>query len=108
MPLYNKLVRDRIPEIIEKDQKVYNTEVLEDDRYIAELNKKMHEELAEYEEAENTEDAVEELADMLELLHAAAAYHGITADELEAVRVKKAQQRGGFTKRIFLVDVQDD
>ena len=108
MPLYNKLVRDRIPEIIEKDQKVYNTEVLEDDRYIAELNKKMHEELAEYEEAENTVDAVEELADMLELLHAAAAYHGITADELEAVRAKKAQQRGGFTKRIFLVDVQDD
>ena len=108
MPIYNKLVRDLIPQIIEADGKTCVTHLLDESQYIAEVNKKMHEELAEYEEATTAEDAVEELSDLLELIHAAATYHGVTVDELEAVRAEKAKARGGFNDRIYLVEVKDD
>ncbi len=59
----------------------------------------MHEELAEYEEATTDADAVEELADLLELIQTLAKTHGVTVEKLEAVRAKKHQQRGGFEER---------
>ena len=108
MPLYNKLVRDLIPNIIEIDGKTCVTYRLDDSQYITEVNKKMHEELAEYEGAITPDDAVEELVDLLELIHAAAKFHGVSVDELEAVRAEKATKRGGFEERIFLVEVEDD
>ncbi|WP_050180624.1 nucleoside triphosphate pyrophosphohydrolase [Domibacillus robiginosus] len=108
MPVHNKLVRDRILEVIEKAGKTYTSRILDEKEYIQEVKTKMHEELAEYEGAENDQDAVEELADLLELIHAAAAIHGATAEELEAVRREKAEKRGGFSDRIYLIEVEDD
>ena len=108
MPTYNKLVRDLIPEIIEKSNKKFTSRLLTDAEYSSEIIKKMHEELAEYEATATKEDAVEELADLLELIHAAAAVHGTTFEELKKIRVDKAKNRGGFDKRIFLIEVEDD
>ena len=108
MSIYNKLVRDLIPDIIEKDGKTCDTYILDDSEYISEVNKKMHEELAEYEGALTSDDAVEEMADLLELIHAAAKYQGVTVEELEAVRAEKVAKRGDFEERIFLVEVEDD
>ncbi|MFS0690737.1 nucleoside triphosphate pyrophosphohydrolase [Sporosarcina sp. 179-K 8C2 HS] len=108
MPTYNKLVRDFIPHIIESSGKTCTTRIMHDDEFITELNKKMHEELAEYVAAETAEDAIEELADLLELIHAAAVAHGSSFDELEKVRLQKAEKRGGFDERIFLIDVEDE
>ena len=48
------------------------------------------------------------MADLLELIHAAAKYQGVTVEELEAVRAEKVAKRGGFEERIFLVEVEDD
>ncbi len=108
MPIHNKLVRDRIPEIIESTGKTFTSRVLSSEEYIEEINKKMHEELAEYEEAKSSEEAIEELADLLELIHAAAAVYHTSFADVEKVRVEKAKKRGGFDKRIFLMEVQDD
>jgi len=108
MPIYNKLVRDHIPEIIVKSGKSLTSRILADDEYQIEINKKMHEELAEYEAATTNEDAIEELVDLLELIHAAAAIHDTTIEELEEEREIKAKKRGGFDARIFLIDVEDD
>lgn len=72
-----------------------------------EAKKKFHEELAEYEEATTDADAVEELADLLELIQALAKTHGVTVEELEAVQTKKQQQRGGFEERLYLIEVED-
>lgn len=108
MPTYNKLVRNRIPEIIEKSNKKLTSRILTDVEYSSEITKKMHEELAEYEATTTNEDAVEELADLLELIHAAAVIHNTTFEELEKVRVDKAKKRGGFDERIFLIEVEDD
>lgn len=108
MPIYNKLVRDNIPQVIEKTNKKFSTRVLPKEEYIAEVKKKLSEELEEYQEATTNEAAVEELADILELIHAAAKIHGATIEQLEEVRRAKAEKRGGFEKRIFLIEVEDD
>ena len=108
MPVYNKLVRDYIPQVIEKTGKKSSTRILSTEEYQIELNKKLGEELAEYIEAKTNEEAVEELADILELVHAAAKMHGATIEQLEEVRRAKAEKRGGFEQRIFLIDVEDD
>ncbi len=108
MPIYNKLVRDNIPAIIEKSGKTFTSRLLNDEEYITEINNKMGEELAEYLETTTTTDALEELADLLELIHSAVAYHGATFEELVEVRVEKAAKRGGFNERIFLLEVEDD
>jgi predicted house-cleaning noncanonical NTP pyrophosphatase (MazG superfamily) len=106
MPNYNKLVRDRIPEIIARGGKIYNTRILDEAEYKTELRTKLVEELNEYLEASEN-SAMEELADILELLHALTAIHGSTVEQLESIRSDKVEERGGFKERIFLIDVQD-
>ncbi|MHC0038807.1 nucleoside triphosphate pyrophosphohydrolase [Pseudoneobacillus sp. C159] len=108
MPIYNKLVRDRIPEVIEATGKKFTTRILNNEEYITELKKKTYEELDEYMKTENSEDAIEELADLLELMHALADYHGASIENVEDVRKEKAQKRGGFKEKIFLIEVQDE
>lgn len=108
MPIYNKLVRDKIPQVIEKTNKQFSTRILSKEEYMVEVKKKMNEELEEYQEAATNEEAVEELADLLELVHAAVKIHGATIEQLEEVRRAKAEKRGGFEKRIFLIEVEDD
>ncbi|MDN3450044.1 nucleoside triphosphate pyrophosphohydrolase [Planococcus sp. APC 3906] len=108
MPIYNKLVRDLIPNVITKTGKEFSTRILPEDEYIVELKKKLSEELQEYNEAKTDEEAVEELADILELLHAAVKIHGSSVEKLGEVRKAKAEKRGGFEQRIFLIEVEDD
>lgn len=98
MITYNKLVRDRIPEIIENDNKKCTYRVLEDAEYIEAIDAKLDEELAEYHRDQN----LEELADLLEVLYAAAKARGYSTDDLEKLRREKAEKRGGFSKRLFL------
>lgn len=105
MPVYNKLVRDRIPEIIQKDNKKAIVKTLDEKEYIAELRKKLAEELNEYLESQNDPDALEELADVLELVYELSRVHGADPERLEKIRKRKAEKRGGFGKRLFLVEV---
>ncbi|MFC7370348.1 phosphoribosyl-ATP pyrophosphohydrolase [Fictibacillus iocasae] len=106
MPTYHKLVRDRIPEIIGKTGKIFHTAILGEVEYKDALKKKCYEELAEYEAAKSNEEAIEELADLLELLHALANVHGVGIDDVEELRQQKAEERGEFQKRIFLLEVE--
>jgi predicted house-cleaning noncanonical NTP pyrophosphatase (MazG superfamily) len=107
MPIYNKLVRDKITEVIERSGKAFSTRVLSDDEYKQELQKKLHEELEEYLNASDDQSAIEELADMLELIHAITAVHNSSIEELEQVRLKKLTDRGGFKHKVFLIEVAD-
>lgn len=101
--MYNKLVRDRIPEIIQSTGKTCTTEILSTEDYLHMIDVKLDEELAEYHKDQN----IEELADLLEVIRAAAIAHGYTLEDLERVRAEKATARGGFEKRILLVEVQE-
>ncbi|MCT2534775.1 nucleoside triphosphate pyrophosphohydrolase [Aquibacillus koreensis] len=108
MPVYNKLVRDLIPQVIDKTGKQYSTRILDDKEYITELKTKLQEEMQEYLEASNDQDSIEELADLMELIHALVETHGASMEQLEEVRQEKAEKRGGFTDKIFLIEVEDD
>lgn len=99
--VYQKLVRDHIPEIIEADGKTCVTETLSDSRYLEMLDAKLAEELAEYQGSKS----LEELADLLEVMRAVVQARGWTWEQLEQVRHEKAAQRGGFGKRILLKEV---
>ena len=101
---YNKLVRDRIPEIIQSSGKTCSTEILSNEEYLKFVDAKLDEELAEYHKDQN----IEELADLLEVIHAAALARGYTLEDLEQVRAEKATKRGGFQKRIMLKEVYED
>ena len=102
--VYNKLVRDRIPEIIEKNGKRCVCETLPQDQYIAMLDAKLNEELAEYQQSKS----LEELADLLEVMGAVVRARGYTWAQLTETRKKKLEDRGGFEKRILLKEVYED
>jgi len=98
MKNFNKLVRDNIPDIILKDNELPVTRVLSDEEYYQELNKKLQEEVNEYLEAGN----ILELVDILEVIRAICAYKGMSMEEIEEKRAKKAKVRGAFKKKIYL------
>lgn len=98
---FNKLVRDRIPEIIEASGNTCVTEILSDEEYLRMLDAKLDEELREYHADQN----LEELADLMEVIRACAVARGYTVEQLEQVRAEKAAKRGGFEKKILLKEV---
>ena len=84
---YRKLVRDKIPEIIEKDGKQCVCSILSDADYLLMLDQKLNEELQEYQESKS----MEELADLLEVMHAVMLARGSSMDEVEQIRIQKAE-----------------
>ena len=100
---YHTLVRDRIPEIIERDGKSCVCSVLSEEEYLTLLDEKLGEELAEYQESKS----MEELADLMEVIRAVAVARGSSPEEVEEIRRRKAEKRGGFEKRILLEEVRE-
>lgn len=100
---YHKLVRDRIPEIIESKGKTCHTEILDNETYLQLLDEKLCEELAEYQESKS----LEELADLLEVMEAVVAARGYTWEQLLSVKAEKKAARGGFEDKILLLEVSD-
>ncbi len=98
MKTYNKLVRDKIPEIINADNRRAVTRILNNDEYIKELNIKLQEEVKEYLEDNN----IEELADIVEVIYAILDSKNISIEEFEKVRKAKVEKKGAFENRIFL------
>lgn len=88
--------------MIEADGKTCKTRILSEEEYIAALEEKLNEEVAEY-QADKT---LEEMVDVLEVLHAICVARGYPLEELEEVRARKAEERGGFWERIFLESVE--
>ncbi|WP_088038952.1 nucleoside triphosphate pyrophosphohydrolase [Bacillus mycoides] len=92
MPLHNKLIREKIPQIIKNNGKTPTTRILPEDEYIKEICKKTE----------------EELSDLLELINALAEHESTTLEEINSIRKKKAEERGGFSNRVFLIEVTDN
>ena len=103
MKIYNKLVRDRIPEIIRASGASCATKSLTDTEYLQALDAKMAEELTEYHES----GSIEELADLLEVIHAAVKARGVSVEELYGAMEKKAANRGRFDEKIMLLSVDE-
>lgn len=96
----NKLVRDKIPEIIEASGKTCKTRILSQNEYLEALDQKLTEELAEYQESK----ALEELADLLEVMEATVKARGYTWQQLLELKKAKKAARGGFEDKLLLLD----
>lgn len=100
----HKLVRDKIPDIILKNNKKPLFHVAGATEYTDYLRDKLFEEVEEYREEEN----LEELADIVEVIHGIVINKGKTIEEFEEIRIKKVLERGSFTKKIILDDIQSE
>ena len=99
---YNKLVRDYIPDIIEDGGSIADVRTLTEPEYILFLDKKLNEEVKEYQESKS----VEEIADIIEVLYAICDARGYSREQLECVRLKKLEEKGGFKEKVFLHGVR--
>lgn len=98
MKIYNKLVRDKIIDIIEADGRIAKYRILDDNEYRQELNKKLQEEVKEYLEDNN----VEELADIIEVIYGILNSMDVSIKEFEKIRINKQEKRGAFEKKVYL------
>ncbi len=97
--LYNKAIRDKIPEFIKIKGEMCELRRLTNTQFLLELEKKLHEELAEH----GQNKSPEELADIIEVAYRIAELRGVSNERMEAIRIRKAQERGGFQENLFLV-----
>jgi len=98
--VYNKAIRDKIPEIIRDSGYDCNVKTLSDEEFLSKLEAKLVEELEEYQESKS----VEELADILEVIYRISEIKGMTNNQLEELRQKIAKERGGLEDNLFLID----
>jgi predicted house-cleaning noncanonical NTP pyrophosphatase (MazG superfamily) len=105
MIVYNKLIRDKIPQIIEATGKKAEIRIMDEDEYTKMLNVKLQEELDEYKVAGES-DQIAELADSVEVVYAILDNHGISLEEFEKIRLSKRDKRGGFKEKLLLVKVE--
>ena len=104
----NKLVRDKIPEIIESQGKIATTKIAKnEEEYYKYLKNKLLEEVNEFIEATESKHIIEELADVLEVLDAIYDFNKIDKKIIQEVKTKKFNERGGFKKKIILLDIND-
>ena len=103
MKIYNKLVRDKIPEVIESNNQICKVRILNDKEYLEQLNIKLQEELNEYLE----DGSVEELADIQEVIYAILKFKKVSFSDFEKIRSEKVVKRGAFDKKIFLENVDE-
>jgi len=102
MKVYNKLVRDKIPDIIREEGRIAKTKILNDEEYRNELNKKLQEEVKEYLDDNN----IEELADIVEVVYGILNSMGVSIEEFESIRKAKVDKRGAFQDRFFLEEAE--
>ncbi|KRE45826.1 nucleoside triphosphate pyrophosphohydrolase [Paenibacillus sp. Soil522] len=105
MITYNKLVRDKIPQIIEANGKKCEVKVLSQDEYLQMLKVKLQEELDEFQSAEENKQ-LDELADLVEVVYGIIASKGVDIEAFERIRLKKKEERGGFEDKLLLISVE--
>lgn len=101
--IYNKLIRDRIPEITKADGWESVTKLLNKKEFLLELRKKILEEAKELNEGSGHDNLIEELVDIQEIIDAILVAKNIKRFEFRKMQTKKRQKCGGFKKRLFLI-----
>lgn len=108
MSKYQKLVRDKIPEIIRENGEVPVTKELKGEQYKQALMDKLLEEASEVVEAGIHEELIKEIGDVQEVLAAIVKAHGLDSDEIEKLRRERAESRGAFDAGVYLQTVDEN
>ena len=101
--VYNKAIRDKIPEIIESSGASCLVDILDDEKFLDELVFKLEEEIEEFKES----TSIEELCDLIEIAFRIAELNGVSNEDFEKMREKKNLERGKFAKNLFLIQVNE-
>lgn len=101
-----KLIRDQLPGIMESQGTTLHTRILVDDEFVQMLKEKLLEEAKEVQLAQNLDELTEELADVLEVIHALSKVSGISIQAIENKRIEKKHSKGGFDAGIFVERVE--
>lgn len=96
---FNKLVRDNIPDIIRSQGEIPNVSILSNECYLTALDKKLNEEVREYQQSND----LEELADILEVIYAICEARGYSIEKLNDIREQKRRTKGSFSKKYYLI-----
>lgn len=106
--VYNKLVRDKIPEIIEKEGKTVSVRILSDEEFRGELRKKIKEEAEELTAAGGSvAEMMKEIGDIYEVIDAIISSSGLDREKILKLKEERKAKRGGFEKKIFLENVEE-
>ena len=100
---YNKLVRDRIPEILAQAGYTYETTTMDEQEYQQALREKLVEEALEAVTASEIQQLITELADLYEVIDTLMSDNNIDPDTVRAEQEWRRQERGGFAQRIRLL-----
>ena len=106
MKIYNKLVRDKIPDIIASEGRTCETEIMDDAEYKQALQDKIVEEGEEIRKSSD-EELVTEIADLYEVIDALIAVYGLSKEEILRRQAERRESRGGFEKKIKLTKTLD-
>ena len=106
METYNKLVRDKIPEIISWNNRIAKMRILNDEEYKLEALKKIVEEANEVLVARNNNDLMKEIGDLQEIIEAVIIAFNLDEKEILKIKNQRKKERGGFDKKIFLESVK--
>ena len=107
MKIYNKLIRDRIPEIISKDGNTADIIILSEESFKQAIKEKLIEEATEVCNADNRDEVLSELADLQEVMDTIKQMYNINTLEVNTIQAVKALQRGKFEKRLYLKSVKE-
>ena len=108
MKIYNKLIRDRIPEIIAKDGNTADIIILSEESFKQAIKEKLIEEATEVCNADNRDEVLSELADLQEVMDTIKQMYNINTLEVNTIQAVKALQRGKFEKRLYLKSVKEN
>ena len=108
MKTYNKLVRDRIPEIIQKEGNTADIIILSEESFKQAIKEKLIEEATEVCNAQNRDDILSELADLQEVMDTIKQLYNINTLEVNTIQAVKALQRGKFEKKLYLKSVNEE
>lgn len=106
VPFYNKLIRDKIPDIIRKNGGVPNVKKMIKSEYRLELLRKAVEEAKEIKGAEGKKELIKEIADMQEILDAIMKEFKLDRKKVKEIKCRRKKERGGFEERIYLISVE--
>lgn len=105
--IYQKLIRDKIPQFFAAPNKTFNVRVLDNQEFKVSLRNKLVEESQEVLSASTRDDLINEIADLCEVLNYIKLSENISDSDVDSYRLHKKEERGAFDQKLFLESISE-